>query len=302
VILDAHHHLWDPARREYPWMAGPELEPLRRRFGVDDLRAVAEPLGVSATVVVQALGSEEETSDLLRAAAGSRGLIAGVVGWVDLTAPDVGARLAGRPGLVGVRHQVQDEPDAGWLERPDVLRGLRAAASAGLRYDLLVRPEHLPAALTVAVEVPELALVVDHGAKPEVAAGGWEPWSRDLAALAGCEQVHCKLSGLVTEARWRAWRSDGIERYIGRLLDLFGPERLMFGSDWPVCTLAASYQEVLELARETLIALGCGESELAAVLGGTARRFYGVGAASSGAGAAEPDSRAPASHSSTPAT
>jgi L-fuconolactonase len=282
-------------------MVAPELAPLRRRFGVEDLRVVAEPLGVSATVVVQAVASEEETLELLRAADASGGLIAGVVGWVELTATDVDERLAAlrrAPGgwrLVGIRHQVQDEADPGWLAQDEVLRGLRAVARAGLSYDLLVRPWQLTAALRVAREVPELPLVVDHGAKPEIAAGRWEPWSTELAALAAHDDVHCKLSGLVTEARWQAWREDRIERYIERLLELFGARRLMFGSDWPVCTLAASYQDVLELAREALRGAGCSGDELLAVFGQTARSFYGVGDG-------EPDSSTAVSHASTPAT
>jgi L-fuconolactonase len=280
VIVDAHHHLWDPAARAYDWMTG-AFAPLRRRYGTAELRAVAEPLGIAATVVVQAAASEEETAELLALAAAPGSPVRAVVGWIDLTDPAAGERLAalragpGGERLAGIRHLVQDEPDPAWLARPGVLRGLRALAAAGMRYDLLLRPAHLPAALVVAEQVPELALVVDHGAKPDIAAGGWEPWSSGLAALAAHPRVHCKLSGLATEARWDAWREDGVERYAARLLELFGPDRLMFGSDWPVCTLAASYREVLELALATVAELGDGER--AAVMGGTASRFYGLG-------------------------
>ena len=205
MIVDAHHHLWDPAQRDYPWMTG-DAATLRRPIGLGDLRATVEPLGVGATVAVQAASTEEETVELLALAAGSGGLVAGVVGWIDLTAPDAGERLAAleaAPGgerLVGIRHAVHDEPDPGWLERADVERGLRAVARAGLPYDLLLFPEHIEVAVRVAAAIPELALVVDHGAKPRIAAGEREPWSSDLAALAAHEQVHCKLSGLVTEA------------------------------------------------------------------------------------------------------
>jgi L-fuconolactonase len=276
VILDAHHHLWDPALRDYPWMTG-RAAPLAERRSLEELRAVTGPAGVGATVAVQAAMTEEETTWLLGLAAESGGLVAGVVGWVDLEAPDVADRIAalrasrGGDRLVGIRHQVHDEPDPEWLDRDGVRRGLRAVAEAGLAYDLLLFPEHLGAAARVAAALPQLALVVDHGAKPPIAAGGWEPWSSDLAALAAHERVHCKLSGLVTEARHDAWREDGIERYAARLLELFGPQRLMFGTDWPVCTLAASYAEVLELASSML-----GPGERDAVLGGTARRFYGL--------------------------
>jgi len=279
VIVDAHHHLWDPARRDYPWMTG-DAAALRRPIGLDDLRATVEPLGVVATVAVQAASTEEETVELLALAAASGGLVAGVVGWIDLTAPDAGERLAalrearGGERLVGIRHAVHDEPDPGWLERDDVARGLRAVAQAGLPYDLLLFPEHLPAAARIAAALPELKLVVDHGAKPHIAAGEREPWSSDLAALAAHERVHCKLSGLVTEADRRDWREQDVGSYAARLLELFGPGRLMFGSDWPVCTLAASYAEVLDLARSALAGLGAAEQD--AVLAGTARRFYGL--------------------------
>jgi L-fuconolactonase len=272
VIVDAHHHLWDPAKREYAWMP----DELRFVAGVDDLRGAAAPLGVGATVAVQAATTEEETLDLLAAAGG---LVAAVVGWIDLTAPDPGeaiARLRAAPGgeyLAGIRHPVHDEPDPGWLDRDDVRRGLRAVAGAELPFDLLLFPEHLPAALRLAEAMPELRLVVDHGAKPRIADGGWEPWASGLAGLAGHERIHCKLSGLVTEAGERV--SD-VPRYGAHLLALFGAERLMFGSDWPVCTLAASYAEVLECARASVAGLGDAERE--AVFAGTARRFYGVAA------------------------
>ena len=255
VIVDAHHHLWDPGRRDYPWMTG-DLEVLRRPRGLDDLLAVAGPAGVRATVVVQATSSEEETADLLRQAAASDGLVAAVVGWVDLTAPDVAERIdalrAGEGGerLAGIRHQVQDEPDPEWL------RARRRAARARggrrrrprLRPPRCCRPTCPPRGASRRTSTGS-RWCVDHGAKPPIAAGGWEPWSSDLAALAAHERVHCKLSGLVTEAPWDDWRGAGIERYATRLLELFGPARLMFGSDWPVCTLAASYAEVLDLAR-----------------------------------------------------
>jgi L-fuconolactonase len=274
VIVDAHHHLWDGP---LDWMAG-GYERLGRPFGIEELRAATAGLGVTATVAVEAASSERETRELL--AAGEP--VTAVVGWVDLSAPDVADRLAAlrAPGLVGIRHPVQSEPDPEWLLRADVLRGLRAVAAAGLRYDLLLVPRHLPAACRLADTLPELPLVLDHGAKPPIADGGWEPWSTDLGALAAREHVHCKLSGLVTEAPWDGWRDAGVERYAERLLQAFGPRRLMFGSDWPVCTVAATYAEVLELARAAVASLSAAEQEQ--VLGGTARRFYGLATADAG--------------------
>ena len=269
MIVDAHHHLW---KRPYDWMTD-GYEPLRRPFGIEDLREATAGLGVSATVAVQADTTELETRELLAEP------VAAVVGWVDLTAPDVADRLAAlaHPRLAGIRHTVQSEPEPEWLLRADVRRGLRAVAAAGLRYDLLLLPHHLPAATRLARELPELPLVLDHGAKPPIASGGWEPWSSDLSALAAFEQVHCKLSGLVTEASWEGWRDQAVGRYADRLLEAFGPRRLMFGSDWPVCTVAATYAEVLELARAAVADLSAAEGEQ--VLGGTARRFYGIAAA-----------------------
>lgn len=279
MIVDAHHHLWDTARRDYAWMSGPYAR-LRGAFLAGELSRVVRPLGVTATVAVQAATSERETTELLALAADPTAIVAGVVGWVDLTGPDPAGRIAalreglGGERLVGIRHPVHDEADPDWLLRADVLAGLRAVADAGLAYDLLLRPVHLPHATALAQRMPQLRLVLDHGAKPEIAHGGWEPWSRDLARLAAQENVRCKLSGLVTEADWTAWNGEQIGRYGDRLLELFGPRRLLFGSDWPVCTLAASYPEVLALAHATLD--GLTPAERTAVLGASAVETYGL--------------------------
>ena len=273
-MIDAHHHLWDPSRREYPWMAGAALDPIRRPYTVDDLRAVTRAAGVHATVLVQTVPSEEETAEFL-ATAVAEPLIAGVVGWVDLAAPDVAdrlAELASRGPLAGIRHQVENEPDDDWLLRPEIVAGLSTVAAAGLAYDLLVRPAQLPAAAEVALRLPELRLVLDHAAKPPIAAGGWEPWASGVAALAARENVVCKLSGLVTEADWSGWEVGHLRRYTGLVLDVFGPGRLLFGSDWPVCELAATYAQVHEAARSYTSALSTSERE--EVFGGTATRAY----------------------------
>jgi L-fuconolactonase len=282
MIIDAHHHLWDPARRDYPWMTGGAAR-LRRRFDGDDLREATAGFGVERTVLVQAVGVLEETEELLAtAAADADGLITGVVGWVDLTGPDVAATLArlaagaGGRHLVGIRHQVHDEADPDWLLRPEVLRGLRAVAEAGLVYDLLVRSRELPAARRAAERLPELSFVVDHAAKPAIAAGEWEPWSTRIGEIAALPHVSCKLSGLVTEARHPGWTADDLAPYVARLVELFGPVRLLFGSDWPVCTLAASYRSVLDTARTCLARADLGEPECAEVLAGTAVRVYGL--------------------------
>jgi L-fuconolactonase len=278
TVIDAHHHLWDPRARDYPWMAGPELAPIRRRHGLAELRAETAAAGVSHTVLVQTVADVAETEEFLAVASSSEGLIAGVVGWVDLTAPDLAetlARLRARPGgarLVGVRHQVQDEADPAWLARPEVRRGLQTVADAGLVYDLLVRVPQLAAARAAVGDLPDGRFVLDHAAKPAIAAGAFEPWASELAALAHLPNVACKLSGLVTEARWDDWSHATIRPYAHHVLDVFGPDRVMFGSDWPVCRLAASYGQVRELAGVLLE--GSSAAERDAVLRGTAARIY----------------------------
>ena len=276
--VDAHHHLWDPGRRAYPWM-DESVAAIRRPFGVADLDAAAGPEGFQATIAVQAVSSVEETEELLDAAA-APGRVAGVVGWVDLADPEAAATMAAlraRPGgrsLVGVRHQVHDEPDPDWLLRDQVLEGLAAVADAGLVYDLLVRERELPAARAVAQRLPELTLVVDHLAKPRIREAAMDPWAGELAALARHPNVAGKVSGLVTEADWTAWTPAQLAPYVAHAAEVFGPERLLFGSDWPVCLLAAGYAEVVAAATEALDRAGFGPAEREAVLGANARRLY----------------------------
>ncbi len=277
MIVDAHHHVWDPAARRHAWLDG--FPALNRRFGLADFEQASAPEGVTASVLVQVLASAAETEEFLALAAAG-GTVAGVVGWADLTSPAVAdeiARLRARPGggrLVGLRHLVQDEPDPDWLRRPDVRRGLQAAAAAGLAYDLLVRPVQLPAALAVTGDLDGVRFVLDHGAKPAIASGTREPWAAQISDLAARPNVSCKVSGLVTEAG-PGWQPAQIAPYIDHLLDRFGPGRLIFGSDWPVCTLAASYAGVIALARE---ALGgrLGPAELDAVFAANAISAYGL--------------------------
>jgi L-fuconolactonase len=314
VIIDAHHHIWDPATRNHAWLAGqPGLD---RRFDLTDFEQASAPAGVTASVLVQVLNSAAETAEFLALAARSEGraaragdsstgqggtaragdgstgqggvaqagdgstgqTVAGVVGWVDLTSPAVADeidRLRDLPGgrrLAGIRHLVQDEPDPDWLRRPEVRRGIRAVGAAGLAYDLLVRPAQLPAALAVTGEEASVRFVLDHGAKPDIASGRREPWAGLISELAARPNVSCKLSGLVTEAG-PGWRPAQIGPYIDHLLDRFGPGRLIFGSDWPVCTLAASYGDVIALARDAL-ASRLGPAELNAVFAANANAAY----------------------------
>ncbi|MEU1446521.1 amidohydrolase family protein [Streptomyces mirabilis] len=275
--VDAHHHVWDLSVRDQDWITGPELRPLRRDFGVADLAPQARAAGVDRTVLVQTITVPEETPEFL-ALAEQGELIAGVVGWTDLTRPDVAdelARLRGLPGgrhLKGIRHQVQGEPDPEWLLRPDVRDGLAAVAEAGLVYDLVVLPHQLPACVRAAAGHPGLTFVLDHLGKPPIATGALRPWATAVRALAALPNTVCKLSGMVTEADHAKWTVDGLRPYADTVLDAFGPGRLMFGSDWPVCTLAASYGQVVDVAEE--LTGGLGAEERAEVFGGTATRVY----------------------------
>jgi L-fuconolactonase len=279
-IVDAHHHLWDLGVRDQDWITGAALAPLRRDFLLGDYQVMAGQNGVAASVVVQTVTVPGETPDLLALAAASD-LIAGVVGWADLTAPGLADRIAeltalpGGDKLVGLRHQVQSEPDPRWLTRADVLRGLAAVASAGLVYDLVVTAGQLPAAAQAAAAVPGLLFVLDHLGKPAITSGSTQPWDRDLRRLAALPNTACKLSGLVTEADWTGWQVADLRPYADTALDAFGPDRVMFGSDWPVCTLAASYGEVLQAARDLTGHLTAAERE--AIFAGTATRVYRLG-------------------------
>jgi L-fuconolactonase len=278
-IIDAHHHVWDLAVRDQGWIDPIGMAVIRRDFTLEDLARVATPVGVGGTVVVQTVPEAGETPELLERASRNP-LVLGVVGWVDLTRPDLPeelARLRAVPGgdrLVGVRHLVQDEPDPDWLGRPDVRRGLRAVAAAGLRYDLLVREPQWPAAVAVARDLPELTLILDHLAKPPVATDELSRWAGHIADLGACPNVAAKLSGLVTEAEWDSWTPTQLRPYAATALAAFGPDRVMYGSDWPVCLLAAEYAEVLDLA--TGLTAGLSAAERAEVFAGTARRWYGL--------------------------
>ncbi|WP_406176344.1 amidohydrolase family protein [Streptomyces sp. NBC_00996] len=279
MSVDAHHHVWDLSVRDQDWITGPELQPLRRNFTLADLAPRARDAGVDRTILVQTITVPEETPEFLVLAAESE-LVAGVVGWTDLTRAEVAdelARLRELPGgeyLKGIRHQVQGEPDPEWLLRPDVRRGLAAVAEAGLVYDLVVVPHQLPACAKAAAVLPELTFVLDHLGKPPVASGELEPWASDVRALAALPNTVCKLSGLVTEADLAGWTTDTLRPYADTVLEAFGPDRLMFGSDWPVCTLAATYGQVVCVTEELTVRFG--DTAREAVFSGTATRVYGL--------------------------
>jgi len=252
---------------------GDELAVIRRRFGPEDLAPLLAAAGVDATVLVQTISSVDETREFIATAAATD-FIAGVVGWVDLIDPSVGDTLAevrAGPGgtfLAGIRHQVHDEPDPAWLLRNDVQRGIKKVGEAGLVYDLLVKTRELPAAVELARSLPDQTFVLDHIAKPRIAAGSRDlEWERAMAPLADCANVYCKLSGMVTEARWTSWTPGDLEPYISRSLEWFGPNRCMFGSDWPVCLLASDYARVVSTLRAIV-----GKND--DVFGATATRVY----------------------------
>jgi L-fuconolactonase len=276
LIVDAHHHFWDPATADYPWLTD-ELAAIRRAFGPADLEPHLRAAGVEATVLVQTRSSLEESVDFLAVAAATP-FVRGVVGWVDLTDPAVADTIAGLqagPGgdrLKGIRHQAHDEPDPDWLVREDVIRGVEAVGLAGLVYDLLVRTRELPAALELARRLPDVRFVIDHIAKPPIADGALEPWASRLTPFEELDHVACKLSGMVTEADWSSWTPADLQPYVERVLAIFGLDRLLFGSDWPVCLLASTYGGVIDAARQSLDGLGTGD--LAKVFGGTAERVY----------------------------
>ncbi|GAA3545940.1 amidohydrolase family protein [Nonomuraea rosea] len=270
--IDAHHHVWDLDARPHAWLDSEKMAPVRRTFTLDRLAGHAAAAGVTRTVLVQVLPDVAETREFLALAAGSE-VVAGVVGWIDLTAPDAAGTLAALPeGLVAVRHGVQSEPDPAWLARPDVRRGLAAVEAAGLAYDLLTLPHQLPAAIGTVAALPGLTFVLDHLSKPPIAAGELEPWRTRILELAAHPNVYCKLSGMVTEADWASWQVADLRPYAETVLEAFGPERVMFGSDWPVCLLAAEYEQVAAAADE--LCAGLSESERADVFAGTARRAY----------------------------
>ena len=274
--IDAHHHLWDLAVRDQEWTH--ELPELHRTFALDDLRPHLARHQITGTVVVQTVALADETAELLELAASSPEVLA-VVGWVDLTAPDVADRLAAlREGaggelLVGIRHLVQSEPDPQWLMRDDVRRGLAAVADAGLVYDLLVRQHQLASAVAVVEAVPGLRWVLDHAGKPVIDPAAFDEWRGHLDALAAHPDVSCKLSCLVTEVDAARPVADALP-WARHVLEAFGPARTMVGSDWPVCLLRSSYDDVVALADEVLAELSPAERDLAR--GGTAARVYGL--------------------------
>jgi len=282
--IDSHQHFWEFDAVRDAWITD-EMSVLRRNFLPPDLSPELAAGAMDACVAVQADSSEEETEFLLALAA-RYPFIAGVVGWVDLRSPGAARRLEHYSQFEkfrGVRHIVQAEPDDQFLLRQDFCRGIAALGQFGFTYDILIYPRQLPAAVRFAERFPDQPIVVDHLAKPLIRAGEIADWERRMRALAAHPRVFCKLSGMVTEADWRGWKPADFAPYLDVVYDAFGPERLMFGSDWPVCLLAASYRQVRELAASYVRAHG--PAAEAAIFGGNAVRFYGLKAIHHGSAA-----------------
>ncbi len=273
--IDSHQHYWRYNSQDYGWMSG-DRSPLQVDYMPPDLQPLLAESGIDGTVAVQARQNLRETEFLLELA-DQYDSIRGVVGWVDMRADDVEAQLerfASHPKMVGVRHIVHDEQDDRFMLGGGFLRGLAALRQYDLRYDLLLFPRHIPVAIDVVKRFPEQAFTLDHIAKPFIKDGVVGDWERDIRALASYDNVCCKVSGMVTEAAWKSWTQADFEPYLDIVFDCFGVDRLMFGSDWPVCTLAGSYAEVVGIVETYIAALSA--DERAAVMGGVAAQFYGL--------------------------
>lgn len=275
--IDAHQHFWrfdQPPPFDYTWLDGPQLAPIRRDYLPDDLRPWLQSAGVDRTVLVQTQHNLEENRWAL-SLADEHDFIAGVVGWVELASPDCEEQLLefkDHPKFVGIRHVTHDEPDDDFIVRPEVLRGLKVLEQHGVPFDLLFFVRHLPHATTLARTLPELPIVLDHLAKPRIKEGVMDGWIEPFREAGRFDNIYCKLSGMITEADWNNWKPADLKPYVETALEVFGSERCLFGSDWPVCELAGSYEQVHSALTEILGPLS--DSEKERIFGGTAREFY----------------------------
>ena len=273
--IDSHQHFWQYNPEEHVWMTE-ELSVLKRSFMPVDLEPLLESINFDGAIVVQARQMLKETEWLL-ALANESEIIKGVVGWVDLCSPEIVRQLeryAAHPKFVGVRHVVQDEPDDNFILLPEFQRGIAKLKQFGLTYDLLIYPRHIPVAIELVKKFPYLPFVVDHIAKPVIKDLLFSPWQEDLKTLAQFENVTCKLSGMVFEANWKNWTPEEFVSYMDIVIEAFGPDRLMIGSNWPVCTVAGDYQTVMNIVINHIN--GLSSTEQAQILGETCTRFYQV--------------------------
>jgi L-fuconolactonase len=277
VRIDSHHHFWDLGEPfDYRWLDNPALAAIRRNYLPADLEPLVRSAGIDKTVVVQTQHNLKE-NDWALAIADSHDWIAGVVGWVDLASPDCESQLARarrHPKFVGVRHITQDEPDDDFIVSEPVLRGIKVLQTHRVPFDLLFFVKHLHHVPRLVAHLPELPMVIDHLAKPRIREQVTEDWVPHFRAAAAYPHVYCKLSGMITEADWRTWKPADLKPYVQTALQLFGAERLMFGSDWPVSNLAGSYSEWIDALEDALGPISA--TERAMIFGGTAARFYGI--------------------------
>jgi L-fuconolactonase len=277
LIVDSHHHFWQHSQPfDYSWQDTEELAPIRRDYLPKDLEPLIRAVEVDRTIVVQTQHNVAETRWLLSMAE-QNDFIAGVVGWVDLADEQCEQQLLefrDHPKFVGVRHVTQDEPDDDFIVRPDVIRGLKVLEKHGIPFDLLFFVKHLKHAATLARQLPELPMVLDHLAKPRIKEGATADWIDNFRAAAQFPNVYCKLSGMITEADWQNWKPADLKPYVETALECFGPQRCMFGSDWPVCELAGTYDQVHTALTACLGPLS--ESETDAIFAETAMAFYRV--------------------------
>ena len=277
--IDSHHHFWDLSRNEfdYSWLSAPENEAICKTYLPDSLLNHIQNVGVDKTVLVQTQHTLLENDWALQLAS-QTDYIAGVVGWVDLAAADIEEqvlRYKDQDKFVGIRHITQDEPDDNFIVREQVLHGLGVLEKHNIPFDLLFYVKHLHHAQQLGQQFPNLPMVIDHLSKPEIKGQRLDNWEANLKAAAKFPSMMCKLSGMVTEADWQAWKPADLKPYIEIVLEAFGPERCMYGSDWPVCELAATYEQVHNALADTV---GClSKSELENIFGATANRFYRLG-------------------------
>ena len=283
MIIDAHQHFWQLSQPfEYGWLDAPQNAPIRKDLLPADLEPKLQALGIDRSIFVQTQHDVSENRWALNYC-DHYDFLAGIVGWVDLASPDCEEQLEEfreNPRFLGVRHVTQDEPDDDFIIRPEVIRGLQVLENHSVPFDLLFYVKHLPHAETVARQVPDLPLVIDHLAKPRVREQSIEDWLPAFKQAAECDNVYCKLSGMITEADWQNWKKEDLRPYVDQALELFGPDRCMYGSDWPVCELAGSYEQVYLTLRDLLSELS--EAEQSKIFGGTAAKFYGVEETSGG--------------------
>ncbi len=273
--IDAHQHFWHYTPQTYPWITE-DLALLKRDYLPADLQPLLQASGLGGCVAVQASQTVAETEFLLKLAE-AHDFIKGVVGWIDLQDYNIKHTLqkwAERPKLCGFRHIVHDEPDDAFLLRPEFIRGVKALQTFDLTYDILIFEKHLPAALSFVSYLPDSKLVVDHLAKPKIAKHELSPWQENIRSLAQYPNVYCKISGMVTEADWQHWKEEDFIPYLDTVVEAFGADRLMIGSDWPVCRLAGEYETVMGLAMNYFKSFSAAEQEK--VFGGNAIRFYNL--------------------------